>query len=296
MSRHAYLIMAHSEVELLKLLLHALDYPENDIYLHIDKKVQLLKNSEASDIIKLGNIHIFRKYSVGWGGDAQIKCELFLLNEAIKTTHSYYHFISGVDIPLLKQCDVHAFFDKDIHMNYIALNEKACAAQDFLYRIRYFRFFQNVIGRVTPSSHVYIRIIEKIGGCILKAQQLISVNRIRTNPYTLYKGSSWFSITHECALYLCNHKKDIIRYFGHSIGADEIFLQTMVMNSEHADTVCLNNLRYIDWSESDLPGAPKTLCMSDYDSIIKSGKIFARKFSFLKDEEVIRKLYSRLEP
>lgn len=295
MSRHAYLIMAHGEPELLRLLLHALDYPENDLYLHIDKKVLLLQDSEINNIIKLGTVHIFRQYSVAWGGDTQIKCELFLLNEAIKTIHSYYHFVSGVDIPLLTQDGIHEFFDKAPVCNYIALNDRACLAQDFLHRIRYFRPFQNVIGRVTPTSPVYIKIIGRIEEYILNVQRLVGINRIRSNPYILYKGSSWFSITHECALYLCSQKKAVIRYFGSSMGADEVFLQTMVMNSEYADTVCSNNLRYIDWSEGDLPGAPKTLCMSDYDSIISSGKVFARKFSFQKDEEVIRKLYSRLE-
>lgn len=36
--KHAYLIMAHNEWELLNKLINALDYSDNDIYLHIDKK------------------------------------------------------------------------------------------------------------------------------------------------------------------------------------------------------------------------------------------------------------------
>ena len=37
--KHAYLIIAHTQFELLDVLLELLDYAENDIYLHIDKKV-----------------------------------------------------------------------------------------------------------------------------------------------------------------------------------------------------------------------------------------------------------------
>lgn len=38
--RHAYLIMAHHELPLLFNLISALDYTENDLYVHVDKKRQ----------------------------------------------------------------------------------------------------------------------------------------------------------------------------------------------------------------------------------------------------------------
>ena len=39
--RHAFLILAHNEFQILKILLSMLDDGRNDIYLHIDKKVVL---------------------------------------------------------------------------------------------------------------------------------------------------------------------------------------------------------------------------------------------------------------
>ena len=39
-NRHAYLIMAHNEWELLNTLLSLIDDSRNDIFLHIDKKVK----------------------------------------------------------------------------------------------------------------------------------------------------------------------------------------------------------------------------------------------------------------
>ena len=36
--RHAFLILAHNEFQILKILLSMLDDGRNDIYLHIDKK------------------------------------------------------------------------------------------------------------------------------------------------------------------------------------------------------------------------------------------------------------------
>ena len=38
--KHAYLIIAHNEFEVLKRLISALDHEANDIYVHIDAKVK----------------------------------------------------------------------------------------------------------------------------------------------------------------------------------------------------------------------------------------------------------------
>lgn len=295
MSKHAYLIMAHNEPRLLKLLLHALDHPDNDIYLHIDKKVELLPDAEIMDAVVLATVKIYRQFSVAWGGDTQIKCELFLLQKAVETEHVYYHLLSGVDIPLLPQDAIHAFFSENRSCNYVSINRKASESLDFIHRIQYYRLFQNRIGRISSDSPISSRLMNKAESISLRIQKLFSINRIKTNPYSLYKGSNWFSITHDFAIYLLGKQHQIFKYFGYSIGADEVFLQSIIMSSEYAESAFLDNLRYVDWSESDLPGAPKTLGMQDYDSILNSGKLFARKFSTHKDEKVILRLYSRLE-
>lgn len=65
--KQAYLIMAHDDIPLLKKLIGLLDYPDNDIYLHLDKKC----NEDISDIQK-GILHsgFYRipSMDVKWGG------------------------------------------------------------------------------------------------------------------------------------------------------------------------------------------------------------------------------------
>ena len=48
--KHAYLIMAHNEWDMLNKLIQALDYPNNDIYLHIDKKESICFGDSSSDL------------------------------------------------------------------------------------------------------------------------------------------------------------------------------------------------------------------------------------------------------
>ena len=40
MQKHAYMIIAHNEFDLLEILVRLLDDPRNDIYIHIDAKVK----------------------------------------------------------------------------------------------------------------------------------------------------------------------------------------------------------------------------------------------------------------
>lgn len=40
LDKHAYLIIAHNNFEVLEILIKMLDYKHNDLYVHIDKKVK----------------------------------------------------------------------------------------------------------------------------------------------------------------------------------------------------------------------------------------------------------------
>lgn len=295
MSRHAYLIMAHNNWDQLRLLIGSLDHPSNDIYLHLDKKSNSPSDKEIYTYTKHSPIYIFHEYSIAWGGDTQIKCELFLLSRATKQNHVYYHLLSGVDIPLKKQSEIHRFFEGNAGHNFISFNEQANYSRNFLERIRYYRFLQNQLGRVPDDPPLVTKLLLKAEESSLTLQRKLRIDRTTRCPYVFYKGSSWFSITHEFASFLVTKESDILKYMGRSLGADEVFVQTMVMNSPFASTVIKDNLRFIDWSESDLSGSPKTLALPDYDAIVSSGKLFARKFDINKDIDIIYKLFANLD-
>ena len=73
---------------------------------------------------------------------------------------------------------------------------------------------------------------------------------------------------------------------------DEIFVPTVLLNSPLRDSVVGQEVHYVDWSRG---GAhPKTLGIEDYDRIIESGKLFARKFDVRSDAEVLDMLDANL--
>ncbi len=66
--RHAYLIIAHSGWEQLKLLIGCLDSDNTDIYIHIDKKAVNVPVTDIENTTRKSNIEIFSEYKVYWGG------------------------------------------------------------------------------------------------------------------------------------------------------------------------------------------------------------------------------------
>jgi hypothetical protein len=85
----------------------------------------------------------------------------------------------------------------------------------------------------------------------------------------------------------------VIRFFRHALHPDELFFQTVLLNSPLADTVVDDHLRFIDWRDD--PGSPAVLQTPDRDAMIASGKLFARKFDTSVDEGILDLLDEHIE-
>lgn len=108
--KHAYLIMAHADWDLLKTLVSLLDYELNDIYIHIDAKVQ--DESIPAIVCSRSNLYVLeRRIPVEWGDISQIEAEYLLFEAAYNNSHySYYHLLSGVDLPIKTKEHIYSFF------------------------------------------------------------------------------------------------------------------------------------------------------------------------------------------
>ena len=144
--KHAYLIMAHNNFELLRVLVKLLDDKRNDIYIHVDKKAGDFNKDSIINDIKYSNVFFVKRISVTWGGYSQIQNELNLLKEASKNSYKYYHFLSGVDLPLKNQDYIHNFFDENNGKEFIHF----CSQQfnlDGKDRYSVYHFLQDIVGR-----------------------------------------------------------------------------------------------------------------------------------------------------
>ena len=64
MNKHAYLIMAHNNFEILEKTLKILDDERNDFYIHVDKKVKNFDFEKFKNIIQKSRIIFIERIDV----------------------------------------------------------------------------------------------------------------------------------------------------------------------------------------------------------------------------------------
>lgn len=291
MKKHAYLIMAHTQPELLKTILTLLDDERNDIYLHIDSKAKDYPLEDVVSVLKKSNFIFTERTDVKWGSYSQIHCEIVLLKEATKTEHAYYHLISGMDLPIKNQDDIHAFFEKYEGLEFVD-EDLPKISEAALSRVKYSHKFYGRAGSVKDI----------LGALATKGQKLLHVDKTKKYSDIIFqKGRNWFSITHGLAKLVVEKEAWIREVFGESVCGDELFLQTVARNSEFADNICnLNTMpeipdtRHIDW-ERGSNNNPYIFREGDYEELKAAKGLFARKFDLNVDEKIVEKICTDLK-
>ena len=287
MARHAYLIMAHAQLDQAALLLRLLDHPENDCYVHVDRKAGAVDWEPLLAAVHAGRVFPAPRMRVDWGADNQVLCELMLLRTAFANgPYQYYHLLSGADLPLRSQEEIHAFFDAHAGKEFVNF-EAETLNEDRLSRVRYWHLFRG-------SRNVALRSLSR---ALLEGQKLLRVDRLRRCPLTVQKGANWFSITEDFARYILERKGDWKRLLRCSHYGDELLVQTALASSPYWENryaqeygPAVGNLRAIDWTR----GAPYVWRMGDLEELMSSGCLFARKFSMAVDPEIVHAVAARV--
>lgn len=287
MDKHAYLIMAHTDYNCLLSLVLRLDNEKNDIFIHIDKKWKNFNRDEIENSIKKSSLFFIKSKAISWGGASQIRCELNLLEAACTNCHyQYYHLLSGQDMPLKSNQYIFDFFESNAHKQYISFDKNAngvleCNDPKWIKRVECFWLFQDAIGR----EYSFIRhMLKQMQNMFISVQENAGYRRYPNRNF--YKGANWFSITDDMVRYIVKMKSQIIKDYRFTFCADEIFLQTLAMESPFKEQIAFDNKRLIDWRR----GTPYTYKIKDIQILSGNNKLFARKFDSRVDEEIIRLL------
>jgi hypothetical protein len=130
----------------------------------------------------------------------------------------------------------------------------------------------------------------------IRLQRLFKYDRSRRFGLTLRKGSDWYSITHGLVEYLLANEKKGRELLKYGLVPAEFFVQTFVWNSDFRQRVYdiddeyASNMRLIDWNR----GEPYVFRSEDFDELIGSGRLFARKFQEKVDRDVVDRIYAHL--
>ncbi len=289
----AYLIIAHNELNILNKLIELLDWPGNDIYILLDAKSDL----EPKDIYsatKFSKVTINTPgISIAWGGSSMIEAELYLMKKAVAESYDYYCLLSGVDLPIKTQKHIHKMLEANNGTEYVGVHKGWLLRDRQDYRYKVYHFSRDSIGK-KPGRQLFLRGFERI----LVEIQKPFVNRQRSTDMVFEGGTQWWCITSSFCQYILSKETWIRDTFKYTLCGDEIFVQTLLVNSEYysqmykpdSDVQYEQCCRLIDFER----GKPYIWRASDYDEIMNSDAWFARKFSEVVDMDIVNMIYERL--
>ena len=282
----AFIILAHRNPEQLQLLTDKLTGAGADVFVHIDKKSGDLFDGFIRSNGNNQKLHIYSRYKIYWGSYNQIKATFYLLRLAL--AHSDFDFVrllSGQDLPLRPVRDFAEFLSAHQKNSFISYSrvpdQTGWAGRGGLDRVELFW--------ITGFPKWCAFFFNKFNAALHLIQHKTGLRR--KVPGNLYGGANWFTLNREMANYVSEKltsETGLLKRYRNTRCADEIILQTILLNSPFRDRVINSVLCFIDWQTG--PEYPRTFTVDDLGRLTDSGEFFARKFDAEKDNEVIKQV------
>jgi len=274
----AYIILAHKNVPQIRLLLEALQGENVSFYLHLDRLAGKKIYQEAkTELAGINNLIFLKRYATNWGGFGLVRATLEAIHLICQHGEfDYVILLSGQDFPIKPKKHLVAFLEQNYgnsFMEYFQFPHPLWKDNGGCDRID--RWFLSLPLKKTWISTKIRRGLNRILNWLIP-------NRKFPAGFTPYGGAQWWCLHKECVQYIdgfVKTQKSFVRFFTTVRIPDEIFFQTILMNSPLANKIVNRKLTYVDWNAS--PG-PKILDLMDMDKLVQSGAFFGRKFDQCK--------------
>jgi hypothetical protein len=273
--------MAHKEPQQIERFIKKFTRLPFDFYIHLDKKI----NRKSFEFLaKIPRVYFINKrIPVNWASYNFFKAEIQSFREVLATgiIYDFISMMSGQDYSIKPVSDILEFLEKKTDKNFISFEDDGVWWSHAILRINKYHFTNfGFRGRYW---------IQRLLNSLLPIRKF-------PLPYTLYGGprAMCMTISTACAAYVIDFiesNKRLRRYLRFTWGADEFVIPTLIMNSRFRETVINDNFYHIDWSRGG--ASPKTLTTEDYDLLLESGKMFARKFDIKVDSKILDMLDER---
>ena len=289
----AMLMLCHILPNQINDFIDRLDNGHFDFFIHVDKKSDI-----QASINKRSNVYFVsdeKRVDVRWGQFSMVEATLQLIDLATRTDqYDYYWLCSGQDFPIKRTCEIYEFLkNKDCNFITIAatrnnpIDSYSNTELDKRCEVAYPTW---LIGRT-----VFQRGLKKLYN-IATGGTGHTFWLLRRNPpcdLKLYIGSQWWCLNRKTVEWVTQYvdmHPEVFLFYKKTLCSDESFFHTLVMNSPYADCT-ESNLVYVDWSEGK--SSPKVLREADYEKMVSSGKLLARKIDVTVDQELYRKLQNK---
>lgn len=291
--KHAYLILAYKNTYALKKTAKMLDYKDNDIYFHIDKKSNIKDFEEYKTSIKKAGVYFTGRIKVNWAAFSQLEAMLVLFEEALKNgEYSYFHLLSESDMPIKSQRYIHDYLkDKSVDLIEMSGVSKKKGLETFStaqWSQYYYFFTETSLYRKCKAHKFLVRV------ALIFPQKILGIDRWKgekaRNGKEIFPvwGWTWVSLSKKTVEFIISKKAYIYHHFKKTHAPDECAIPTLLYNFTNLENVRASKRNII------FTGKPSIITMDDYTRLMNSDDFFARKFDEKVDKEVIDKIYNKV--
>lgn len=301
----AYIISAHKLPEQLLRLVSRLDTEGAYFFIHVDKKTdEKTYTTMVAGLSGLDNIVFLERHACYWGDFGIVLATLKGINAVLRTgiDFDYVVLLSGQDYPIKSNDYMNEFFKKNCGKEFIDFSPIPADQNQFwecerggLERIESWHFM--LFGRRIYTGRRIFNYSRTLT-FLWKLVTRFAPRRKFLPGLKPFGGSCFWCITMDCARYIhdfVKDNKDYVKFFKHVYISDEIFIQTIILNSPFRENVVNDSLRCIDWSHPGPTGpTPWVWRKEDIDVLGQSTGLFARKFDSDVDSEILDLIDARL--
>jgi hypothetical protein len=280
---HAYVILAHKNLDQLPRLVRTLDTGQASFFLHIDKKTNISPyKQELGEIGQLPHVQFVKRYHCPWAAFGIIKAQRAAMQTALRTNPRFTHLtlLTGQDYPIKPPDEIDLFFDAHRGTSFTGyLLGDTKKQRKNQRRARYKNWYLYFAGRYWRVSS---KLLKKVG-----------IKRRVPGVLRPVKGWAFFTLSRECTEYVLRFFEEnprYVKFFKHTKHPDEYFWHTILLRSPLKETVELKPLRYEPFEERrPFRGHGRVLRKEDLAELkAQSSKcFFAKKFDTTVDSDIL---------
>jgi hypothetical protein len=272
-----YLILAHNLPQQLARLVNILNNKDSHFFIHFDGRSKVPMEEVKQWLFSSPNVHFVpRRHKCRWGQFSLVRatmtCIETLLTSGIE--FDYVFLLSGQDYPIKNLSYIESFLKKNQGKQFIT----------------WFSLEQE--NELTHQSGPFqsMKRIENLHLFFRSRSIHLPIKRKFPNNFSPYGGSQWWTLSRDCINWLAKFTRenpDFVNFFKYTFIPDELFFQSIIMNSSFKEDTVNNNLRYVDFTRAN-PNPPAILGTEDFEFLSNgTNALFARKFNIKRDSKIL---------
>lgn len=288
----AYIILAHKYPKQLERLVLKLSAGGISFFIHIDKKTDRETYAEMVRLLSpYENVHFLNRFVCDWGGYGHVEATMEGIRRSLATQPAcdYVILLTGQDYPIKSNDYIREYLNERKGQSFIEFyslpDERWKAENGGLDRTaywhvhwfgHYFVFLKKDRFHAAGLNQIW-RLIALI----------LALPRNSPGKIQLYGGSAYWCLTRTAAegvIEFVKHNTQYDKFFRYALLPEEEYFQTILLNSDIRNNMVNDNLRFIAWSDSPHPAIFRR---RNFEELIHSGKLFARKFDLTLDPDLL---------